>query len=65
MVEDATERKKVLEQFVAMIRERRLSKNIMVALGYSPEDPLETIVSGERTFVWKLVGVRKIVGFKK
>jgi len=64
-VEDAAEKKEVLNGFISMIRKRGLSGNILVALGYSPADPVEAIAEGERTYVWKLVGVRRIVGFKK
>ena len=64
-VEDAAEQKEVLNEFIAMIQKRGLSKNILIALGYSPADLVEAIAGGERTYVWKLIGVRRIVGFRK
>lgn len=63
-VKDENKKKAVREKFVRMIRDKNLSRNIMIALGYSPEDPIETIVSEDRTLIWKLVGVKNIVGFK-
>jgi len=63
-VKDTGEKKAIREKFVRMIRDKNLSKNIMIALGYSPEEPLETIVSEERTLIWKLIDVKYIVGFK-
>jgi nitroimidazol reductase NimA-like FMN-containing flavoprotein (pyridoxamine 5'-phosphate oxidase superfamily) len=63
-VPDATMAAKIRQDFVDMIRERNLSPNVLAALGYSPDDPLESIIRGERTLVWKLTGVRDIVALK-
>jgi len=38
-VEDAIEKKMVREKFIGMIRKKRLSKNILAALGTSPRSP--------------------------
>lgn len=63
-VEDPAETKAIRERFVHLIEHNRLSKNVLTALGHSPEDPLDSLVSEERSFVWKLVDVRKIVALK-
>ena len=63
VVDDAL-RKKVRQDFVDMIRERRLSRNVLAALGHSPADLPEIITREERTLVWKLKGVRDIVALK-
>lgn len=63
-VEDASEKKLIREKFVHLIKDKNLSKNIMVALGHSPEEPIETIGMSERILVWKLVNVKDIIGFK-
>lgn len=63
-VKDASKKKAIREKFVRTIRNKNLSKNIMIALGYLPEEPLETIVSEERTLIWKLIDVKDIIGFK-
>ena len=63
-VEYTDEKKTILEKFVNLIREKSISKNIMIALGYSHTDPLEAIISEERTILWKLVDVERIIGFK-
>lgn len=57
------EKKRVREKFVALIKEKNLSTNVLTALGYSPEDPLEVLVQEERTHIWKLVDVEEIIGF--
>jgi len=49
---------------MTIIRKKDLSKNVLAALGHSPKDPLDSIVKEERSLVWKLVEVEKIVGFK-
>lgn len=63
VVDDAL-KKKVRQDFVDMIRERKLSRNVLAALGHSPGDPPESITREERTLVWKLTGVRDIVALK-
>jgi len=47
-----------------MIKKRKLSSNVLTAFGYSSHDPVEVIISGERSAVWKLVGVKDIVALK-
>jgi nitroimidazol reductase NimA-like FMN-containing flavoprotein (pyridoxamine 5'-phosphate oxidase superfamily) len=63
-VEEANEKKTILEKFVSLIKDKNLSKNIMVALGHSPEEAIETIKMSERILIWKLVGVKEIIGLK-
>jgi len=63
-VEDSSGKKIIREKFVRLIKDKNLSKNIMVALGHSPEEPIETIGMSERILVWKLVDVKNIIGFK-
>jgi len=63
-VDHQDEKQKVREMFVNMIKEKNLSTNIMAALGHSPEDPLESLMTEERSFVWKLVDVQEIVALK-
>jgi hypothetical protein len=63
-VEDASMKRAVRERFVGLIRERALSRNVMPALGHSPDEPLDSIVVEERSLIWKLVDVEKIVGLK-
>jgi len=63
-VQEPEQKTKVREQFAAMIKKRKLSSNVLTAFGYSSHDPVEVIVSGERSAVWKLVGVKDIVALK-
>ncbi len=63
-VEDAEDKKRVRRMFIDMIKKRRLSLNVLSALGYSPDEPLDLIVTEERNSVWKLVDVKEIVGLK-
>jgi uncharacterized protein len=63
-VRDPAQKTSIREQFVAMIRKRRLSSKVLAAFGYSPRDPVEEIVRSERSAVWKLVGVKDIVALK-
>lgn len=55
----------IRKDFVKMIKERNLSKNIMIALGHSSDEPLESLVNEKRSIVWKLTDVEEIKAFKK
>lgn len=63
-VKDPEGKKKVREQFVAMITKNRLSTHVLTAFGHSKEDRPEVIVREERSMVWKLVGVKDIIALK-
>lgn len=63
-VSDPEVRRAVRERFVDLIRRKNLSRNVLSALGHSPTDPFDSIVEEERSIVWKLVDVEKIVGLK-
>jgi uncharacterized protein len=63
-IQDPAQKTIIREHFVAMVRKRQLSSQVLAAFGYSPRDPVEEIVRGERSAVWKLVGVKDIVALK-
>lgn len=63
-VVDPEEKRRVRVGFADLIRRRNLSRNVLLALGHSPADPLDSIVEEERSLIWKLVDVHKIVGLK-
>ncbi|MBI4813154.1 MAG: pyridoxamine 5'-phosphate oxidase family protein [Methanobacterium sp.] len=63
-VDERSEKLKVRQMFVDMIKKNNLSLNVLVALGHSPEDPLESLMEEERSTVWKLVDVKEIVALK-
>ena len=63
-VKDPDNKKKIRDSFVRMIKDKDLSKNIMIALGYSSQDPTEVLVREERNIIWKLTDVMKITGLK-
>ena len=61
---DPSTKRRVKEMFADLIEKRGLSRNILKALGHSPEDPLTCLVEMDRSYVWKLVEVVDIVGIK-
>ncbi len=65
-VEDGGEKSKIRESFVNLIKSKGLSSNVLSALGHSPQEPVEVLLAGERTLVWKLTGVKvnEILGLK-
>ncbi|MDD1653355.1 MAG: pyridoxamine 5'-phosphate oxidase family protein [Methanomicrobiales archaeon] len=63
-ITDPEDSERVRQAFVAMIRKRKLSPQVMAALGYRPGDPPAKIVRENRNLVWRLVGVRDIVALK-
>jgi len=62
--EDAITKKLIRQKFVDMIKDKELSQNILSALGHDPSEPLEAIVTEERSNIWKLTGVTDIVALK-
>lgn len=65
-VEDHDTKCLVREMFVELIRNKNLSTNVLSALGHSPDEPVESLLTEGRNSVWKLVGVKagKISGLK-
>ena len=63
-VDKPSEKLKVRQMFIEMIKENKLSPNILAALGHSPDDPLESLLEEEKSIVWKLVNVQEIVALK-
>ena len=63
-VQDPAQKKKVRQQFVRMIADKKLSPRILTALGHSNNDRADVIAREERSMVWKLVGVKDIVALK-
>jgi len=63
-VTDSIDRKLIRQEFVQLIKERKLSNNILAALGHSPQDPPEAIALEERSLVWRLTGVKDLVALK-
>lgn len=51
-------------KFVELFKNRKLSTSALAALGHSPDEPIDSILSDGTTAVWKLAGVRDIVGLK-
>ena len=62
-VKNESEKKEVKERFINMIQ-NKLSKKALAALGYSPDESLESLLNEERILLWKLVDVEKIVALK-
>ena len=63
-VKDLDENHKIRELFVNMIQEKNLSTKILAALGHSPQETFQSILTEEKSFVWKLVRVANIIGIK-
>lgn len=63
-VEDVEVKQSVREMFLQLIKAKRLSANVLSALGHSPKDPFESILNEGKNSVWKLIGVKEILGLK-
>jgi hypothetical protein len=63
-VQNHNENQKIRKHFVDMIQENNLSTKILAALGHSPQETLQSILSEEKSYLWKLVNVAKITGIK-
>jgi len=58
------EKKTIRRTFVSLIQEKNLSKNIIAALGHSPEENLDALEAEGRSLVWKLIEVDRISGLR-
>ena len=56
----------VKQKFVELIKKKNLSSNVLSALGHSPDEPLDALLTEERNSVWKLADVNAgdILGLK-
>jgi hypothetical protein len=63
-INDNNEKKKVKSDFVDLIKKRKLSSNVLAALGYAANDPLELITQEDRNMVWRLTDIKEIVALK-
>ncbi len=63
-VQDPSDKMRVREQFVDMIKTHNLSSKVLTAFGHSSQDEPEVLIREERSSVWKLVGVKDIVALK-
>jgi hypothetical protein len=63
-IEDEKEKIVARKLFIDRIKEKNLSSVIMAALGHRPDEPPEALLEEEKSYVWKLVDVKKIIGIK-
>ena len=63
-VKDPAGKKKVRQQFVEMVAQKKLSPHVLTALGHRPGDRPDVLVNEERSLVWRLVRVKDIVALK-
>lgn len=63
-VERPEDKQAIRQMFVELIKSKNMSQNILSALGHSPVEPIKSILTEEKTSVWKLEGVKKITGLK-
>ncbi len=63
-INDNSEKQRVRSDFVDLIKKRKLSSNVLAALGYVVSDPLEIIIQEDRNMVWRLTDVKEIVALK-
>jgi uncharacterized protein len=65
-VEDPDIKRIIRQMFIDLIKMRNLSPHVLSALGHSPDEPLDALLSEERNSVWKLTGVkaREITGLR-
>jgi nitroimidazol reductase NimA-like FMN-containing flavoprotein (pyridoxamine 5'-phosphate oxidase superfamily) len=61
---DPEEKRFVRKRFIELIKNKGLSLNVLSALGYAPDEPLDSILSDERNIIWKLDEVKEMVGLK-
>ena len=63
-IKDDGEKQRVRSDFVNLIKKRKLSPNVLSALGYMASDSPEIILQEDRNMVWRLIGVKEIIALK-
>ncbi len=63
-IEDAKADKEIKNKFVNMLKNKGISSTALAALGYSPDNSIDSILEDNRTTVWKLIDVNKITALK-
>jgi hypothetical protein len=63
-IEDDGEKQRVRSDFVDLIKKRKLSPNVLAALGYEVSDSPEIIIHEDRNMVWRLTDVKEIIALK-
>lgn len=63
-INDNNEKEKIKSDFVDLIKKKKLSSNVLAALGYDTNDPLEIIIQEDRNMVWRLTDVKEVVALK-
>jgi uncharacterized protein len=65
-VRDPDIKRTIRQLFIDLIRTRGLSPHVLSALGHSPDEPLDVLLSEEHNSVWRLTGVkvREIIGLR-
>lgn len=58
------EKKTIRRAFISLIQEKNLSKNIITALGHSPEENLDALEAEDWSLVWKLIEIDHISGLQ-
>ena len=64
-IKDEKTKRAVRSDFVDLIKSRKISNNIMKALGHSEDEPVEAIKDKEKNLVFKLTEVENITGIKR
>ncbi|TFG35165.1 MAG: pyridoxamine 5'-phosphate oxidase family protein [Parcubacteria group bacterium] len=64
-INDNSKKQQVRSDFIALIRKRKLSPNVLTALGYMASCSPEIILQEDRNMVWRLIGVKDIIALKK
>ncbi len=63
-IKDNNEKQRVKSDFIDLIKKRKLSPNVLAALGYMASDSPEKIIQEDRNMVWRLTDVKEIIALK-
>uniref|UniRef100_A9A744 Pyridoxamine 5'-phosphate oxidase-related FMN-binding n=1 Tax=Methanococcus maripaludis (strain C6 / ATCC BAA-1332) TaxID=444158 RepID=A9A744_METM6 len=62
--EDFEKKTEIKKKFLDMIISKNLSNSVLEALGQNSEDPIESLLTSDNTYIWKLTEVEDIVALK-
>ncbi|MBP2144430.1 nitroimidazol reductase NimA-like FMN-containing flavoprotein (pyridoxamine 5'-phosphate oxidase superfamily) [Methanococcus voltae] len=62
--ENAEKKVQIKKKFADMIISKGLSNIVLEALGQNSEEPVESIITNDNTYIWKLTDIEDIVALK-
>lgn len=62
--ENSEKKTEIKNRFLDMILSKNLSNSVLEALGQNSDDPIDSLINEDNTYIWKLTEVEDIIALK-